>query len=229
MLRDISLFLAGPGVTAVIGPSGCGKTTLVRIAAGLLPPAEGGVRNGFGRTACVFQEDRLLPWRRIADNVALGLRAAGVSRHARARAAAAALQRVGLTDEDGRSYPHQLSGGMRQRAALARALAVDPDLLLLDEPFGATDFVRRQRLMAVLRSLARDNGKTVLLVTHDLTEAAALAETIVVLAGGPGRLADVVVPETLPDDRTPADIIALTGRLAGVLASGPDPAGTTME
>ena len=219
VLRDVSLFLTGPGVTALVGPSGCGKTTLIRIAAGLLPPATGKVHNGYARTACVFQEDRLLPWRRVVDNVAFGLRAVGTSRRARTRAAVEALDRVGLAAEDGASYPHQLSGGMRQRAALARALVVDPDLLLLDEPFGATDFVRRQQLLVLIRDLVRRGGKTVLLVTHDLTEAAIIADSIIVLAGNPGRISEVIVPDAVPEMRTAKGILSLTARLGEALAT----------
>ena len=219
VLQDVSLFLAGPGVTALVGPSGCGKTTLVRIAAGLLSPATGMVRNGFPRTACVFQEDRLLPWRRVADNVAFGLRSARVPRADRVSAAGQALRQVGLTAEDGRSYPHQLSGGMRQRAALARALAVEPELLLLDEPFGATDFARRQQLMALVRGLVRDDGKTVLLVTHDLTEAATIAETIVVMTDAPGRVAEAIMPPAPPERRTVEEVLALAERLGRALAA----------
>ena len=219
VFRDITLFLAGPGVTALVGPSGCGKTTLVRIAAGLLPPAIGKVHNGYARTACVFQEDRLLPWRRVVDNVAFGLRTARIPRKQRTRAAVEALERVGLTGEDAASYPHQLSGGMRQRAALARALVVDPDLLLLDEPFGATDFVRRQQLLALIRDLARHDGKTVLLVTHDLTEAAVIADSIVVLAESPGRISEVIIPDALPEARTAKGIVTLTAKLGDALAN----------
>ena len=218
VLRDVKLFLTGPGVTALVGPSGCGKTTLVRIAAGLLPPGIGKVHNGYARTACVFQEDRLLPWRRVVANVAFGLRSIRAPRKQRTKAAFGALERVGLTVEDGSCYPHQLSGGMRQRAALARALVVDPDLLLLDEPFGATDFVRRQQLLALIRDLVRHDGRTVLLVTHDLTEAAVIADSIVVLAENPGRISDVIIPDTPPEARTAKAILTLTARLGEALA-----------
>ena len=226
VLRDVNLSLAGPGITVVVGPSGCGKTTLVRIAAGLLTPTVGTVRNGFPKVACVFQEDRLLPWWRVADNVGFGLKAAKAPRVDRADSVARALRRVGLTEEDGRAFPHQLSGGMRQRAALARALVVGPDLLLLDEPFGATDYVRRRQLLAMIRALVRDDRKTVLLVTHDLAEAATLAETVVLLTAGPGRVSRTLLPETPPDARTTQDILALTEAIEEALLADAGSAAT---
>ncbi|HYF76528.1 MAG TPA: ATP-binding cassette domain-containing protein [Symbiobacteriaceae bacterium] len=187
VLADVTLELAPGRVLALTGPSGCGKSTLLHMAAGLLTPGAGEVENTFRRTACVFQEPRLLPWRTARANIAFGLKAlgmAGAERRSRAEALAA---RLGLADAIAK-YPHQLSGGMRQRVALGRALAVEPDLLLLDEPFGALDAGRRAELQEMLLGLLRERGLAALLVTHDVAEAERLGDELVVLSGAPGRV-----------------------------------------
>ncbi|MFT3953038.1 MAG: ABC transporter ATP-binding protein [Piscinibacter sp.] len=137
--------------------------------------------------ALVFQDARLLPWRRVADNVAFGLEKLAMPRAERRRRALAALEIVGLADLAHR-FPHQLSGGQRQRVALARALAVEPDVLLMDEPFSALDAITREGLQDELTRIRRATGKTVLFVTHDIDEATYLADRIIVLSGTPGRI-----------------------------------------
>lgn len=191
-LGPLDLDIASGEVVAVIGPSGCGKSTLLRLIAGLDAPTTGTVAFAAGRPriGMVFQDNRLLPWLDVAGNVGLPLRIAGVPRAARAARARALCADVGLAGfED--HWPATLSGGMAQRAALARAFAQDPDILLLDEPFAALDAITRARMNAELRGHCRRLGATVLLVTHALDEAAALADRIVVLTGRPGQVARI--------------------------------------
>ncbi len=188
ILGDVTLEVLPGEVLSLVGPSGCGKTTLLSLAGGLSMPTSGVVENGFRRTAYMFQESRLLPWRTAADNAAFGLRAQGVPRKDRRAAARDLLRRLGLGDEHHGKYPHELSGGMRQRVALARALAVEPDLLLLDEPFSALDVGLRRDLQDLVLDAVRERGLTVIFVTHDLAEAARISHRIAVMAGAPGRI-----------------------------------------
>ncbi len=187
---DVTLHLAPGSFTALVGPSGCGKTTLLRIAAGLLPPDTGSVNPapGTAGVSLCFQEPRLLPWRTASANVALPLELAGVPRAERRARAQEALARVQLPDSGG-ALPATLSGGMRMRVALARALVTDPRLLLLDEPFGALDEITRQELDDMLRALQEAHGFTALLVTHSIAEAVSLSDEVVVLSRAPGRVA----------------------------------------
>jgi len=174
---------------AILGPSGCGKSTLLRLVAGLDKPQGGSVTIApESKVAYVFQEPHLLPWRTARDNVALPLELMGVGRAERLGAARAALAQVDLEDAAGR-YPHQLSGGMRMRVSLARAMVTHPQLLLLDEPFGALDEITRQQLDMQLRGLWERLGITVLFVTHSISEAAFLAERVIVLSRRPARVA----------------------------------------
>ncbi|QKK01474.1 MAG: ATP-binding cassette domain-containing protein [Pseudomonadota bacterium] len=215
VVEDIDLCLHAGRCAALVGPSGCGKTTLLRIAAGLLEPESGRMTSRFERPACVFQEPRLLPWRRAEANIALGLEARGVGRHEAGRRARALGQRVGLNEDALTRYPHELSGGMRQRVALARALAIDPDLLLLDEPFSALDIGLRFDLQNLLLAELRERGTAALLVTHDLREALRLADELVVLTPEPGR----VVMRMCPDrPRRQRDGDWLQRNLSGLLA-----------
>ena len=194
-LAPTDLAVAAGGFVAVIGPSGCGKSTLLRMIAGLEPPTGGrvGLWGGGapGRLAFVFQDPTLMPWVRAAANVRLPLDLAGEPRTAATRRAAEALARVGLADK-ARAYPRELSGGMRMRVSIARALVTDPDLLLLDEPFGALDEISRNRLDADLAALWAQRRFAAVLVTHSITEAAFLATRIVVMASRPGRIVRVI-------------------------------------
>jgi NitT/TauT family transport system ATP-binding protein len=204
-----------PGAfVALLGPSGCGKTTLLRIIAGLDHPDAGEVSlevsadapteapSGRSPIAYVFQDPHLLPWRNVLDNAALPLELAGVSRAQRQAAARAALEQVELGDAAQR-FPAELSGGMRMRASLARALVTRPRILLLDEPFAALDELTRHRLDDQLRQLWSDLPMTVLFVTHSITEAAYLAERAIVFSPRPARIvADHAI--ALPARRTAA-------------------------
>lgn len=178
---------AGEAV-ALVGPSGCGKTTLLNLAAGLLEPWEGCIDCHFERPAMMFQQPRLLPWKRTRDNIALGLKAAGQPRTTRHAAAATLALKMGLTADDLDKYPSALSGGMQSRAALARAFAVQPDLLLLDEAFSALDIGLKSELYKVLATERSASACAVLMITHDLMEAIRLADRILVMAGSPGRI-----------------------------------------
>jgi len=186
LLADFSLELAPGTVTAVVGASGCGKSTLLRLAAGLLLPSGGKVEGAGtpGRTAFVFQSPTLLPWRSVAANVGLPLEVAGLPVQERDARVVEALEQVELT-EAADQLPHALSGGMRMRAALARAFLVDPEIMLLDEPFSALDALTRQRAWRRFLDLWADSGATVVLVTHDLDEAVLLSDRVVVVGGRP--------------------------------------------
>jgi sulfonate transport system ATP-binding protein len=177
ILKSLDLDLAPGEFVALLGRSGSGKTTLLRTLAGLDPVTEGEVRTP-DRKAVVFQEARLLPWRRIVDNVTLGLREGDA-----ARRATVALEEVGLGHRL-QAWPHTLSGGEAQRAALARALVREPELLLLDEPFASLDALTRLRMQALVQGLWRKHGCAVLMVSHDVDEALLLADRVVVLEAG---------------------------------------------
>jgi len=174
---------------ALVGPSGCGKTTLLNLASGWLRPQAGTVETR-GRVRMVFQQDGLFPWRTVAENVLLGLRHVAPGPE-RTRRVAALLELVSLSSFAGH-YPHQLSGGMRQRVELVRALAGDTDLLLMDEPFSSLDYLTRLRMRAELARLLREQPRTVVLVTHDIEEAAQLADRVLVLSDRPAHIRDEV-------------------------------------
>lgn len=217
-LANLSLRVPAGSIVAVIGPNGSGKSTLLRLIGGLLAPDQGEVRvmgelvNGPPRAVGIcFQEPRLLPWRSVIDNVALPLELAGMAELERRDHAQAVIELVGLTGFEN-ARPHQLSGGMRQRAAVARALVREPSVLLLDEPFSALDALTRERLDRELVDLWARTGMTMLLVTHDIGEALLLADRVLVLSARPGRvLADLPVAVDRPRDG--ADSAAL-GELA---------------
>jgi NitT/TauT family transport system ATP-binding protein len=186
-LAGIDLEVAPGDFVALLGPSGCGKSTLLRLVAGLDRPERGAVRRDAERVGMVFQDAHLLPWRDVRGNVELPLELLGRAAAERRGVAEGAVARVGLGDA-ARRYPAELSGGMKMRASLARALVTEPHLLLLDEPFAALDELTRMALDDELRRLWREAGLTVLFVTHSIAEAAYLAERVVVLSRRPARV-----------------------------------------
>ena len=200
-LDRVSFEVPAHGVTAVVGPNGSGKSTLLRLISGLLAPDSGTitidaqpVTDADRRVGLVFQEPRLLPWRRAMDNAAFPLELAGVGRAERNERALRVLELVGLVGFE-RAYPHQMSGGMRQRLAIGRALARDPSILLLDEPFSALDALTRERFNVELLEIWQRTGATIVLVTHSIPEAVFVADEVVVLSARPGRVAErVAVP-----------------------------------
>ena len=195
-LADINLTLESGELLVVLGPSGCGKTTLLNLIAGFVPYQHGSITlegqrvTGPGAVrGAVFQNEGLLPWRNVQDNVALGLQLAGVDKAQRRQAAAQMLKKVGLEGAEKR-FIWQLSGGQRQRVGIARALAANPQLLLLDEPFGALDAFTREQMQTLLLKLWHETGKQVLLITHDIEEAIFMATELVLLSPGPGRVVE---------------------------------------
>jgi len=168
VLAGIDLHLAAGESVALVGPSGCGKTTLLQLIAGLGHPSAGRIDNSYVRPAYVFQQPRLLPWKTALDNIALGLKAAGMPRPRRNERARALGARLGLADADLGKFPHQLSGGMQSRVALARAFVLEPDLLLLDEPFSALDVGLKAELYDLLLAEMQARGTSLLMITHDL-------------------------------------------------------------
>ncbi|MFW5999718.1 MAG: ABC transporter ATP-binding protein, partial [Halanaerobiaceae bacterium] len=201
VLENINLAIEENEFAALVGPSGCGKTTLLKIAAGFLQPEAGAVYKRGERIGSpgpdrlmVFQEFRqLFPWKTVLGNIIFALQAVdiGASRQEREQLARDYLQKVGLFAARD-YYPHQLSGGMKQRAALARTLASDPEIMLMDEPFGSLDSETRGNLQELLLKIWREEKKTVLFVTHDIEEAVLLADRIIIMGRNPGRIKEVV-------------------------------------
>ncbi|PYM18777.1 MAG: ABC transporter ATP-binding protein [Candidatus Rokuibacteriota bacterium] len=205
-LADVTLEVADGEFVTVVGPSGCGKTTLLRILGGLLPASSGTVEllgrrvTGPGRkVGMVFQDPVLLPWRTVLDNVMVPVIVLRLDRQLYRRRALELLALVGLTGFENR-YPHELSGGMRQRVSLARALVHDPALLLMDEPFGALDAMTREAMNLELQRIWRESGKTVLFITHSIPEAVFLGDRVVVMSPRPARVVDMVTVD-LPRPR----------------------------
>ncbi|MDH2069188.1 taurine ABC transporter ATP-binding subunit [Pantoea sp. GD03673] len=201
VLQDINLQLDSHELLVVLGPSGCGKTTLLNLVAGFLPVESGSITlddrpvTGPGaERGVVFQHEGLLPWRNVLDNVSFGLQLAGMERPAREAIARKLIRQVGLEGAEKRAI-WQLSGGQRQRVGIARALATDPQLLLLDEPFGALDAFTREQMQTLLLTLWRDSGKQILLITHDIEEAIFLASELILLSPGPGRIVERLRPD----------------------------------
>jgi NitT/TauT family transport system ATP-binding protein len=188
VLKDVSLCVTAGQVISLVGPSGCGKTTLLHLCAGLLELSDGAIENSFTTPAVMFQQPRLLPWKSTLDNIAIGLKARGVSLAERHRRAQELGLRMGLDEDDLEKYPSELSGGMQQRAALARALALEPDLLLLDEPFSALDIGLKTELYRLLIEQLAQRQAAVLMITHDLMEAVRLSDTILLMQAEPGKI-----------------------------------------
>ena len=212
VLNAISLDIADGTFVAIVGPSGCGKSTLLNVAAGLLVPPEGGIAvfgeklSGVNRHAAyLFQQDALLPWRTVLDNVTLGLVFRHVPKAEAEHRARAWIQRVGLAGFEDR-FPHQLSGGMRKRVAIAQSWIIDPRILLMDEPFAALDVQTRQIMENELLDLWQESRRTVLFITHDLEEAIALADRVVVITAGPAARIKGIYEVTLARPRDVAEI-----------------------
>jgi NitT/TauT family transport system ATP-binding protein len=228
-IESLTLDVAPGEFVVLLGPSGCGKSSLLYLVAGLESPSGGElfcdgqpVSGPAPERGMIFQEASLYPWMTIADNVSFGLKLKGVSAAERRAIALGLLHKVGLADAAGKR-PDELSGGMRQRAALARALAMRPKVLLMDEPFAALDIQTRAKMQSHLLEVWRASGASVLLVTHSIEEALALADRIVVFTARPGRIKEIVAVD-MPRPRTPRDpqFIALQQQLADLLADEVD-------
>lgn len=211
-LQDVSFNFPRGKLSTLLGPSGCGKTTLLKIIAGLVPPTRGEVwvkgrkvdAPGPER-AVVFQDFALLPWANVLRNVAFGLELRGAPKEERDEIARRQIAEVGLSGFES-SYPHQLSGGMKQRVGLARALAVDADIILMDEPFSSVDEQTRRKFQEDLLDLLKHREKTVIFVTHSIEEAAYLSDQIVLLSPRPGTISRIIRPNIERGGRGPDEI-----------------------
>lgn len=187
VLNNINMHIKEGEITAIVGRSGCGKSTLLNLIAELIDLQSGDIFNSFKDTSVLFQDPRLLPWKTVLDNISWGLKAKKVPKAKRNTIAEKLAREVGLLKEDLTKYPNALSGGMKQRVAMARSFATKPDLLLLDEPFSALDIGLKDELHQLLVNEINQRTLTVLFITHDLMEAVKLADHIVVLSSNPGR------------------------------------------
>jgi len=211
-VKDINFEAKAGGFLSLVGPSGCGKSTILNIIAGLLTPTTG-VVEVFGtplrglnkRASYMFQQDSLLPWKTVEENIGLGLQFRHKDRREAIELAGAWVRRVGLEGFE-KSYPYQLSGGMRKRVSMAQSWIVNPDIILMDEPFAALDIHTRQRMEGQILDLWSGSGKTVLFITHDLEEAIALSDQVIVLSAGPGSRIVASHNVDLPRPRNLMDI-----------------------
>jgi NitT/TauT family transport system ATP-binding protein len=219
-LTDVSLSIDSGEFVTVVGPSGCGKSTLLRLASGLEEVTSGTIEVSARATSYVFQDATLLEWRSALRNVGLVGELRGVPREERRARARAALDLVGLTGFEGQ-HPRQLSGGMRMRVSLARALVAEPDLALFDEPFGALDEITRLQMQTELQKLFRLERFAGLFITHSVSEAVYLSTRVLVMSGRPGRIvAEIPIPwdyPRSPELRYAADFAAITGRVSAAL------------
>lgn len=225
-VREVSLSVRRGELISLVGPSGCGKSTLLRMIAGLLSPTSGELlvragSAGDSRTAFVFQDSNLLPWRSVFDNIRLPLELRGVPIDQQRSAVDASLELIGLKPDDAAKRPRMLSGGMRMRVSLARALVTHPELLLLDEPFAALDDLLRQQLNEELLRIWAAQQWTGLFVTHNVAEAVFLSQRVLVMSKSPGTLvANIVVPFEHPRDvelRSSPEFAKLTGEVSRCL------------
>jgi len=222
-LEDVNLLVHQGEFVTLVGATGCGKTTLLNLIAGLDTADEGSLRLGDGlrfgdNIAHVFQHYTLFPWRTAVSNVSFGLQMRGLPRKERQATAAALLAKVGLQGFEN-AYPHELSGGMRQRAAIAQALAIEPKLLLMDEPFGAVDDSTRTELQQMLTDLWQENQATVIFVTHNIDEAIVLGSRVLVFSERPGRIAcEFKIELARPRDRMTKEFTELFIQIRTALA-----------
>jgi len=222
-LADCNLTVSGGSFACLVGPSGCGKSTLLDVVAGLAPLQDGSIaiaQRADGqpaKLAVVFQKPALFPWKTVLGNIVFGLAAQGIPR---AEARKRARHYIGLVGLDGfdKAYPHELSGGMAQRVGIARALALEPDVLLMDEPFAAVDAQTRALLQEELRRITAHCGMTVLFVTHDVSEAVYLGDTVFVMSKRPGRIIRTVTPDAEQRDRASGAFAHITSEIFDLLA-----------
>jgi len=218
VLREISLTISQGEFVAIIGPSGCGKSTLLNVLSGDEKPSSGRVER-HGQVRMVYQQDGLFPWQTVTENIALGLRFLTDERE-RQQQIRELVELIRLEGFENH-YPHQLSGGMRQRVELARALAGESDMLLMDEPFSALDYLTRLRMRGDLARLIAERPRTVVLVTHDIEEAAQLADRIVVLTERPASIRrELIIDAPRPRDLTDAAVVDATRQILAELDIG---------
>lgn len=211
VFRKLSLEVLNGEFVAIVGPSGCGKTTLLNLASGYAKPNFGSIESE-GRIRMVFQQSGLFPWRTVRENIGLGLRDISDRQQADAQLAdlVSLIQLNGFEDH----YPHQLSGGMKQRVELARALAGESDILLMDEPFSALDYLTRLRMRQELAQILQHRPRTVLLVTHDIEEAAQLADRVLVLSERPAEIrVEICIAAVRPRDPTHPEVVSATRQI----------------
>jgi ABC-type nitrate/sulfonate/bicarbonate transport system ATPase subunit len=222
-LADCSLTVPGGSFACLVGPSGCGKSTLLDVVAGLAPLQDGRIGidkrpdGGPARLAVVFQKPALFPWKTVEGNIVFGLETQGIPRAERRERARRYIDLVGLNGFEN-AYPHELSGGMAQRVGIARALALQPDALLMDEPFAAVDAQTRALLQEELRRITAHSGMTVLFVTHDVSEAVYLGDTVFVMSKRPGRIIRTVSPSAEQRDRSSGAFARITSEIFDLLA-----------
>lgn len=215
VLDEISLSVKPSQILCLMGPSGCGKTTLLNLLAGLVSPTAGKVAPSLSSVAYVFQEPCLFPWYTTVENIAIGLKAQGVNQARRLQRARTLAEKVGLADAT-HLYPQQLSGGMKQRVNLARAFAINPSLLLLDEPFSSLDLGTRGQAQKLVMNWVAEHETTAILVTHDLAEAVLMADHLIVFSARPARMVYCWENEKPPQQRDAAYIYRILAQLQAV-------------
>ncbi|MDE6666624.1 MAG: ABC transporter ATP-binding protein, partial [Ruminococcus sp.] len=218
--KDVSLSIEKGEFICLLGPSGCGKSTLLNAMAGFAPVTSGSikidgkkVKEPSVKNVTIFQNYGLLPWRTVQKNVELGLESQKVPKEERKKIADKYIEMVGLSDFK-KSHPRQLSGGMQQRVSIARALSVSPDIIFMDEPFGALDAITRMKLQDDIMAISRQEKKTIIMVTHDIEEAVFLADRIVIMTANPGKIKSILtVPLRSHRERTASDFLQVRDKV----------------